>query len=276
MSFDPGKEKSVCYVDGDASEWKNSDVVCKSKDMSLSMKYDEKFIYFLVNKKDLSLDGDKLFIPIDTTPKTGSSYCENFNLKFDKAADFLIVLDGKDNSRVMTQERYEVLRSTYSENVYQFDTYLKGNIPDKDSPKFKNIDMILQTATPLLLGNLQAPAEVFETGKLTYGNANPESADFNSLADFCVGEDFVEIKLPWQLLNFSDPSRMTIHDDYYDNNFGIEYISIDNMKVGLSDGQDSRRIELKRFELHGWENSVTYHERLKSSYYMLQKIWSDS
>ena len=276
LSFDPGKEKSVCYVDGDASEWKNSDVVCKSKDMSLSMKYDEKFIYFLVNKKNLSLDGDKLFIPIDTTPKTGSSYCENFNLKFDKAADFLIVLDGKDNSRVMTQERYEVLRSTYSENVYQFDTYLKGNIPDKDSPKFKNIDMILQTATPLLLGNLQAPAEVFETGKLTYGNANPKSADFNSLADFCVGEGFVEIKLPWQLLNFSDPSRMTIHDDYYDNNFGIEYISIDNMKVGLSDGQDSRRIELKRFELHGWENSVTYHERLKSSYYMLQKIWSDS
>lgn len=276
LSFDPGKEKSVCYVDGDASEWKNSDVVCKSKDMSLSMKYDEKFIYFLVNKKNLSLDGDKLFIPIDTTPKTGSSYCENFNLKFDKAADFLIVLDGKDNSRVMTQERYEVLRSTYSENVYQFDTYLKGNIPDKDSPKFKNIDMILQTATPLLLGNLQAPAEVFETGKLTYGNANPESADFNSLADFCAGEGFVEIKLPWQLLNFSDPSRMTIHDDYYDNNFGIEYISIDNMKVGLSDGQDSRRIELKRFELHGWENSVTYHERLKSSYYMLQKIWSDS
>jgi hypothetical protein len=239
------------------------------------MKYDEKFIYFLVNKKNLNFDKDKLYIPIDTTPKTGSSYCENFDLLFDKAADFLIVIDGKKDSRVMVQERYESLRSTYSENVYQYNTYEKENIPDKDSPKFKNIDMILQTATPLIYGDLQAPAEVFETGNLTYGNANPESEDFNSLADFNSSGDYIEIKLPWQILNFSDPSRMTIHDDYFDNNFGIEYISIDNMNVGLSSKTDERRISLKPFELKGWENSVKYHERLKSSYYMLQKIWSE-
>jgi hypothetical protein len=243
--------------------------------MSLSMKYDEKFVYFLVNKKGLDFGNEKLYIPIDITPKTGSSYCENFDLLFDKAADFLLVLDGRDNSRLMVQERYEVLRSNYSENVYKFDTYVKGNVPDKDSPKFVNIDMILQTATPLLYNNLNAPAEVFETGKLTYGNANPESPDFNSLADFNANGDYVEIKLPWQLLNFADPSRMTIHDDYYDNNYGVEYITADKLLAGISDGKDGGRISLSPFELKGWENHVTYHERLKSSYYMLQKLWRD-
>ena len=55
-----------------------------------------------------------------------------------------------------------------------------------------------------------------------------DSPDFNSLADFMAGDGFVEIKLPWQLLNFSDPSLMTIHDDYYEH-YGIEYIEIDEI-----------------------------------------------
>ena len=275
LSFDPGNETSVCYVDGDVSDWADKDIVCEAQDMTLSMKYDEKFIYFLVHKPSLELSSDKLYIPVDLTPKSGTSFYEEKNLLFDRAADFVIEIDGEDNSRVRVQERYEVLRSNYSQNVYQFDTYLQGNMPLKDSPKFVNIDMILQTATPLIYHDNNAPAEVFETGKLTYGNANPDSPDFNSLADFISEGDYIEIKLPWQLLNFSDPSRMTIHDDYYEH-YGIEYIEIDEMYVGIMDGSEGVRASLKPFRLEGWENSVTYHERLKSSYFVLQKLWRDN
>ena len=148
-------------------------------------------------------------------------------------------------------------------------------MPEKDSPKFVNIDMILQTATPLIYHDNNAPAEVFETGKLTYGNANPDSPDFNSLADFIAEGDYVEIKLPWQLLNFADPSRMSIHDDYYEH-YGIEYIEIDEMYVGIGDGGSGARVELKPYKLDPWENTVTYHERLKSSYFVLQKLWRDN
>ena len=111
LSFDPGEESSVCYVDGDVSEWNDKDIVCEEGGMTLSMKYDEKFIYFLVHKPSLDLSADKLYIPIDTTPKSGSSFYEEKNLLFDRAADFVIELDGQDNSRVRVQERYEVLRS---------------------------------------------------------------------------------------------------------------------------------------------------------------------
>ena len=276
LSFDPGTKKSVCYVDGDISEWKDNDVVFNNGKESISAKYDEKFIYFLIHKNNLNFGKKTLYIPIDTTPKSGSSYCKNYNLLFNRAADFIIVLNGEDDSHIQVQERYEVLRSTYSQNVYGFDTYVKGNIPDVDSPKFVNINMILQTETPLLYNDKNATAEVFETGKLTYGNANPESKDFNSLADFICSGDYIELKLPWQLLNFSDPSRMTIHDDYYDDNYGIEYITINKMYIGLSDGTDKGRIKLTSFPLKGWGNKVTYHERLKSSYYILQKLWSET
>lgn len=275
LSFDPGQERSVCYVDGDVSEWTREDVVWDRGDGRVSVKYDEKFLYFLVYKQDLRFGEETLYLPIDTTPKSGSSDCENYGLRFDRAADFVIVLDGEDNSRLQVQERYEALRSTYAQNVYDFDNYVQGNVPDADSPLFVNIDMILQTATPLLYNDNTATAEVFETGKLTCGNANPESGDFDSLADFICAGDYIELKLPWQLLNFADPSRMTIHDDYYDGNYGVEYITIDRMYVGLSWGAESGSIPMESVPLKGWGNRVTYHERLKASYYQLQQIWRD-
>lgn len=277
LSFDPGKEKSVCYADGDISEWSGEKPVVQSGDMSVSIRYDERFMYFLIYKKNLDFENDKIFIPIDTTPKSGSNYCENFGLKFDKAADFVLAINGKDNSRLMVQERYEVLRSTYSQNLKGFDTYLVDNVPDKNSSKFVNIDMILeifnvtQEQRHSNLFNFGEPS--FETGKLRYGNANPDSADFDSLADFAQSGDYIEVKLPWQLLNFSDPSKMEILDDYYAGNYGIKFININEMNIGIMT-DSSNRCRLSSFELKGWGNKVTYHERLKGSYYILQSIWN--
>lgn len=274
LSFDPGKEQSVCYVDGDMSEWTQEDVVTQGEGMTLSMKYDEKFVYFWVHKKGLNFGGETLYIPIDTTQKTGSSYCENYGLTFDRGADFLLVVNGKNNSRLLVQERYDSLRSTYSQNVRGFDSYEKENQPDADSPRFEHVDMILNLELLSEKGDHITESETFETGYLTYGNANPDSPDFNSLADFiCQGDD-IELKLPWQILNFADPSRMEIHDDYYDDNYGVAYQFIDRLYVGLGTGKEAGRIHLAPLALVGWGNQATYHERLKSSYSMLQDLWA--
>lgn len=271
LTFDPGEEKSTCYVDGDISEWTDDDIVSKNHNMSVSIKYDEKFIYFLVHKKGLDFENDTLYLPIDTTQKTGSNYCKNFGLKFDRAADFLLILNGTSNSRVMVQERYEALRSTYSFEAYKFNTYEAEHIPDKSSPRFKNIDLILHKKAVTTARSDEVLALTFRTGNLVYGNANPDNSKFNSLADFCANGDYIEVRLPWQMLNFGDPSNMMIHDDYYEN-YGIEFIEIDKMYVGISDGGDTRT-ELSPFKLKKWGNSVTFHERFKSSYYVFQELW---
>ncbi len=265
LSFDPGEVKSVCYVDGDISEWTDADIVAQNADMTLSVKYDEKFIYFLAKKDGFDFKRDALYIPIDITDKSGSSYCSSNGLMFDRAVDFLITIDGLSDSRVQVQERYEALRSTYAESVYQFDTYAEDNVPDKASSSFKNIYLISKSDAK--------EVEIFETGSLVYGNADPESSDYNSLADYIVEGDYVEIKIPWQLLNFADPSRMMIHDDYYDGNYGVKYMSIDKMYLGISDGTSDGRIHLESKALKGWGNKITYHERLKPSYYTMQSLW---
>ena len=270
LSFDPGKEKSVCYVDGDVSEWKESDRI-QSGELELSLKYDEKFIYFLVKKEGLDFFKDTIYVPIDLTGKSGSNYSRKFDVKFDREADFLLVLNGEENSRLLVQERYEALRSTYSQRINGFDTYRRENVPEKNSPEFVPINTFIEKKIPNedpIKRKIDIPMEV---GKLIYGNANPKSEEFNSLADFCSGGDYIEIKLPWQLLNFSDPSKMQIHDDYYEENYGVEYIDIENMYAGVGTGIE--RISLGKVELEEWENDVTCHERLKSSYFVMQELW---
>ena len=83
----------------------------------------------------------------------------------------------------------------------------------------------------------------------------------------------MEIKLPWQLLNFADPSRMTIHDDYYEDNYGVEHLTIDTIYLGLTDGAEAGRTVLYPASIKGWGNKVSSHERLKPSYATMQRLW---
>ena len=114
-----------------------------------------------------------------------------------------------------------------------------------------------------------------ETGILRYGNANPKAYNFDSLADFMFTDDGVEIRVPYELLNFLNPSEMMIHDDYYEC-YGIEGLHIDSMYVGFAYGEyGDERIDMTSFELEGWGKTVTYHERLKRSYYILRDYWAE-
>lgn len=283
LSFDPGEKESICYVDGDRSDWIDDKAVVENMDYSLFIKYDEKFIYFLAEGKGVDLEKERLYIPIDLTPKSGSRYAKSQNLKMSEPADFLIELRGVDDSRILVQERYNTTKAMYGNQlVHSYNQY--ENPPEKDSPQFERIEMILheldyyseEEQIPFWDFDFGKEGEnyyllqTYETGKLTYGNANPRSKKFNSKADFSFGEGFVEIKIPWQLLNFSDPSQMKVHDDYYDN-YGVDYISIDKLNIGL--GNEEKLIAMEPFELEGLGRKPKYHERLKESYFILKEHW---
>ncbi len=276
LSFDPGKEKSVCYVDGDVKEWKKKDIVFQKNGITIYNKYDEKFVYFRIHKKDYN--GEKLYMPIDITPKSGAKKSKEQNVSFERNADFLLVLDGKDNSTLLVQERYNTLKANFGYELTQTNSFL--NPPKKNSTKFEKIELLLREILikEVIDENdrsekIITPAVTYDTGKLLHGNANPDSKDYNSIADFMIQGDDIEIRLPWQLLNFSDPSNMKIHDDYYEN-YGIEELGIDKMYVGIGTGEET--ISMKKIPLKGWKRNVTYHERLKKSYDMIKKIWKDS
>ena len=115
-------------------------------------------------------------------------------------------------------------------------------------------------------------SEKFETGKMTFGNGNPYDADYNSVSDFYINGDEVEIRLPWQLLNFSNPAQQQIHDDYYEH-YGIENLRIQSIYVGAGTSGGAR-IKMEELKLNGWGRKPTYHERLKQSYYAVKEKWT--
>ena len=274
MTFDPGAEESVCCVDGEVSEWTKQDMVWSGEDgTSLSVKYDEKFFYLYINMPGFDPEHDILYLPFDITPKTGSFYALEEEVKFDRQADFLLVINGRDNSRLLVQERYDAFQAVFAEFYGHQNPYTHA--PDADSPVFGRIYHAMQLKAVDHAGEVLEEAEKFETGKLTYGNADPDAPDYDSLADFMVNGTAIEIRLPWQLLNFGDPSKMMVHDDYYEN-YGIEFISIDELYIGIgSDSKKQQRIEMAKVLLKGWEYEPTYHERLKKSYDMMKAIWAD-
>lgn len=273
LAFDPGEEESVCCVDGDASEWQDDDLVLENEDWRLSMKYDEKYLYFYAEGAD-DAASSPIYIPIDLTPKSGSTSCEDPALDFERPCDFLIVIDGEDNSRMLVQERYESLMSTYGMEYYLSDAYV--NHPQVDSAVFKPIYMAvtLESVVPPAEKRVVS-GEKFETGKLRAGNADPEAADYDSLADFMTTDNGVEIRIPWELLNFGDPSEMMIHDDYY-TCYGVEDMPIEEMYVGVAGDGVEQPIAMAAFALEGWGDEVHYHERLKPAYAALQAHWRAS
>lgn len=266
-------DEAVCLVDGKTDEWTSEDIVYSGGDGTISAKYDEKYIYLLAEMKDFDPSADTIYIPIDTTPESGSTYCKNYGLSFERGCDFVICI-GADESRVLVQERYETLWAMHSYETDREDAY--EELRDKDSPVFRAVELLVQREDPVSASAEAGGWEAwptYETGVLKEGNSDPEASDFDSLADYHYTESGVEIRIPWEMLNFGDPAECLIHGDYYDNH-GVEYIHIDEMYIGLSDGSGDGRIGLGALELKGWDNAHKYYERLKESYFILQDYWT--
>lgn len=256
-------------VDGKADEWSQEDVVSQTESGTLSMKQDEEGVYFLI-QADPSLY-EHILIPIDTTSKSGTTTWKDRSLTFSRAADFLVEIQNGD-AHVYVQSRYASLRANYSMMYEGVDPYIEP--PRVDDPTFVKINMI-QKKTKIRENSITAPpmySDVYETGVLRLGTLDPESDAYDSLSDYAIGEDGIELRIPWQMLNFADPTNLLIHDDYYEH-YGVETISISSLYAGLS-FNETDVIELKEADLSKWR-SVDSVERLKRSYGIVQKAWRD-
>lgn len=275
MAFWPG-EDPVCLLDGDASEWINDTPALEADGMSLYARSDQEALYLLIEGEDVG-EGVPLYVPFDMTDQLGSTSCASPEVSFDRAADFLLCLAGKDNTRILVQERYDAMRENFNNEQANGDPFV--SFPDVDSAAFVLVrmairnDSLVDTSINRTARELQKLKALgaWETGRLVYGNGNPDASNYNSLADFCFGENCAEIRIPWQLINIADPVDMMIHQDYYIN-YGVETEHISSCGVGLGDGKET--IVMHSVELKRLGRSVTWQEYKKQSYYVVQSYWN--
>ncbi len=252
LSFDPG-EKPVCIVDGDAAEWGGEQPLAVSEGTELYVKNDEAYIYLMIRGKN-----DNVRIAIDTIKEQGN---EEYN-----GADFALDLKGPEESRLMVHPYYDVNYWLYTTGLHASSKILKvqKGYAEPDNHTFAPINLMLNRPVLLSDGTLVETEQV-ETGKLHHGNADPESPQFDSRADFCIKGDVTEIRIPWLLLNISKPNvKMCIADLYAHDE--ITYQAISDITFMIDGAAGS----------YSWKewSQPTYRERLKKSYYILQDYLS--
>lgn len=274
LAFDPGKESMAAYVDGDVSEWKNTQPTVTTGQGKLYIKSDERYLYIMLDAGNYDFEKDTLLIPINTIADQGSLKAAQYNAEFDTAADFLIYINGRDNSHIYVDRYYDAFNYYFLESKKLSDIKAEENAGVKNSGMFDIMRLCYGYNLTVKGTNQVVPDKAYETGKLRYGNGNPKAQEYKSLSDFYFKNGKLEIRIPWQLLNVMDPSgKQQISDfrktqvispqAYQSFDFGFAYRT----------GAESLKITLGgSYEYNGW-NTPTWHERLKPAYYELQNYF---
>ncbi|MGG1684597.1 hypothetical protein [Pseudalkalibacillus sp. NRS-1564] len=303
LSFDPGEQQKI-KVDGKVKDWNEAGIKplfeSNNKDQNLQNFYmtsDEKYIYFRLDYHEMSeeqLKKDKTLLLFDTISGQGSKQIEDDpEINATSGIDFILNLAGKDQSRLSVHSYYDSFYYQYGEDLGLIER--KNYASKKDNDVFHPIRLALNKQLTIPSTKQILPFEEYETGRLTYGNANPDSESFNSLSDFIVKNNSIEIRLPWALFNIKDPSDKEMMGDMWNGGLTSSK-KTDGFKVGVvmyegdSKGSDlsissitesmpsidNGNLSVNQFYKFTWDkwNEPDYHERLKQSYYIMQDEFS--
>ena len=278
LAFDPGEGHSVCYVDGDISEWSKIKPLAQRNGLRLSAMSDERYVYFLIQDEEANAEESKYAVAVSGLKDQGNYTFEKEGLSFLNPASQCIIIDGKDNSAIYVDAYYDLLYRQYSQISDLGIAERNKAFEEKNSGIFNPIQLVLRRSLYFPLTGLELPPSIYETGRLLHGNANPKSGNYNSLADFCISRENsgIELRIPWQLLNIADPSTKTaIGDiyakDYFDlNPVHIEGFTFELYKIsgsGITGGGAG---------FYSWKpwDKPNYHERLKKSYNTIKKTFA--
>ena len=158
-------------------------------------------------------------------------------------ADFVVRLGGPDASRVTVDPRYDAFAYAYGAGGgLDLDRYR-----EPDPGIFTPLRLVINRGYTVPVTDERVSFESVETGRLRYGDGNPESPDYDSLADVHVAPsaDAIELRLPWQLLNVADPSRRRRLSDFWTEGLNTyeEFDSLDIAAASYSpaDADDTAR-----------------------------------
>lgn len=279
LSFDRLK----IHVDGALEDWQEdplySDLSAGPLD-KVYVDHDERYLYLRVDLKEASKESRPLLF-WDTIPNQGNKQFQEVpDLAFHNGADFLVDLN-PDQSQVLVDHYYNV-------HSYLYEYVWTGATPysystKKNSGQFDPIHYVLNKEIYNPETGQEYAFEDYPTGNLTRGNSDPNAPDYKSLADYRWSKDgkSVEVRLPWLLLSFRDPSQREVMDDFLTTQdvhqgtfidgigIGIAYVDEDQELVAQYPKQDA---PFKTYTWETWDQPLSQ-PRLKKSYDVLQKYF---
>ncbi len=201
--------------------------------------------------------------------------------------EFLLRINSKDGALLLA-------RPDYNRGTTKF---MAARAAD---PEFVHIELLVNRLQVNSIDGTIFPGEYTDDSLLRHGVYLPESKDYYSLANWYVSDDGgkVFVRLPWLLLNVSDPSSLTvIHDDRTDlpegpaavrtrmgidalrteKTAGFSFYAVTTRSGKVEDFQPrkgSAWADTGRFTWKGWD-VPTYTSRLKQSYPEVKALFGD-
>lgn len=256
-------DTSTSYPDGDLSEWKNA---YKVND-NLKVMYDANYMHLLLTLPDgFDTSKDTFFVPISTNG-TGSKFSKKYNLKFSDNTDFLLVFNGKDNTRILCDKAQDVFHYKFGVIRKVFGTS-QSKAYKQNTGEYDKINTFVSNEIIVPSTNERIEPRYYEGGLLKFGNANPDSSDYDSSADFYYNGNTVEIRIAWYLLNVMNPTTKACINTPFKGD-EITYSNFDAIKIGSG---TEGKIKLNDAKFTGVKN-VKLTQRLKKVYYSLQDLY---
>jgi hypothetical protein len=252
--------------------------------LRFAVQHDEGFLYLLLETNGpIDFSKARYLIGLNTgASKIGERLfpCET-NLLSPVGLDFVILLAGKNKSRILAAQSY--------------DKYLNektGQIRPVASDQGAWVMMMNRTNIRRISkdGKQFFPSHVAFMSRLRFGSLEPHHPDHNSLADFYYRGTRIELRIPWGLINVTDPSSKTVlwmdKAGETKRSDGISLVAVsykpeENGIVAHKTGNASHQTStlparfdaghVKTYTWEGWDTPI-YHSYLKESYYRYQKI----
>lgn len=288
----PNKD-GVLNMDGDRSDWDNLPAEEKKRlDLGVPgfqevwMAHDEGYVYIMA-QLDHAFDPqkEKLNFGVDTTPGGNRHASELGKVTLDEGLETLVTLGKDEESEIRIAAGYDPHTRLYGK-AYGMLPVKEEELRD-DSGVFKPWKLAVGLEMEPPDSKEYHPLEEVAVGKLARGTTDPASADYDSLAAWQAKGNIVELRLPWMLLGFTDPSSLTVMS-YAGEGKTLQTVKTQGIRLlpWIAQRADEKPeslaqagtlypvTKLPRYMWQPWEE-VRYHERKKQSYAILQKAYRE-
>jgi|GEM_PF-221707 len=280
IAVEPGKSPDDTIVlDGKTDDWKKREnkKECSYSDFDLTVSHDEAYLHLLLKKKSGSWDFSKetLNIGFDTLRGGSRTADKAPGITFTNGLEFLLHMQGKRKSHLYVNSAYDLhtWRYGYLKKILPWDKRYKQD----EQGLFFPWKLALNKPLYLPESKKEVPFEDLEVGIMKSGKTDPDDPSSNTLADWYAKGKVLEIRIPWMMLGFTDPSSRQVWKYPYDGN-EIDPTTVQGVSVEpvISSNGKSARTSTKPlfYQWKTWDEP-TYHERKKHSFEIVRKVYGE-
>jgi hypothetical protein len=257
VAAEPGT-KPVVSLDGKDDEWETngSQVIAESRGPVREVRAvkDEQFLYLRLRlDEDESWRQQPVTVGLDVRPGANRGLPGHPGVF--PEADVAVVV-GPEDAELLQAAWWEPTRIRYGLGS----GYIKVDPSEMKQGSGAWVDplQILNRPYTIPATGDQHAVELHELGSLPIGNADPDSDDFDNRTLVAAGGKVIELRLPWALLGFSDPSSLALFDEHPK----AATSTIKAERLGIAVSTDDALLRTSGYAWEPWQ-TVTWHERRK-------------